>query len=168
MEVYRASQTAKGIILDLRDNTGGREADRMLGLFCQPEHSFTVPRDGPSGYPLDRRPSPAWNGPLVVLCNQNTFSNGEIFCHAVKQTKRAPLVGVATAGGVISAVNVTIPDIGSVQIPFRGWYQSGTSQNLDLNGAKPDYPVDLTPEDEDAGRDPQLDKAIEIIRGMIS
>jgi tricorn protease len=163
LSIYRASLASEKLILDLRNNGGGREADRMLGLFCQPDHSFTVPRDGPAGYPVDRRPAPAWNKPLVVLCNQNTFSNSEIFCHAMQHTKRAPLVGTATAGGVISAVKSTIPDVGKLQVPFRGWFQTGTGENLDLHGAKPDFPVDLTPADEDAGRDPQLEKALEVI-----
>lgn len=165
IKIHRASLTARRLILDLRNNGGGREADRMLGLFCQPDHSFTVPRDGPAGYPLDRRRAPAWNHPLVVLCNQNTFSNSEIFCHAVQQMKRAPLIGTTTAGGVISAVKSTIPDVGELQVPFRGWFHAGTGGNLDLNGAKPDHPVDLTPADEDAGRDPQLEKAMAALLG---
>ena len=135
----------------------------MLGLFCQPAHSITVPRDGPEGYPIDRRPSPAWNGPLVVMCNENTYSNAEIFCHAVKQIKRAPLVGIATSGGVISAVKTTIPDVGELQVPFRGWYHIESRKNLDLNGAQPDHRVEQTPADEDAGRDPQLEKALELL-----
>jgi tricorn protease len=135
----------------------------MLGMFCQPVHSFTVPRDGPAGYPIDRRSAPAWSKPLGVLCDQNTFSNSEIFCHAVKQIKRAPLVGTATAGGVISAIKTTIPDAGELQVPFRGWFHAGTGENLDLNGAKPDFPVDLTPADEDSGNDPQLEKALEVL-----
>lgn len=164
LEIHRASLEAEGMILDLRNNDGGREADRMLGWFCQPEHSITIPRGGPAGYPLDRRPSPAWHKPLVVLCNQNTFSNAEIFCHAVKRIHCAPLVGTATAGGVISAVEAIIPDVGELQVPFRGWFHAGTGENLDLHGAKPDHPVDLTPADEDAGLDPQLGKALEVLR----
>ena len=164
LAIHRISQTAERLILDLRNNGGGREADRLLNLFCQPVHSTTIPRDGPAGYPLDRRPAPAWNGPLVVLCNEDTFSNAEIFCHAVKHAGRAPLVGIATAGGVISAVKSTIPDVGELQVPFRGWFHAGTGVNLDRSGAQPDYPVDLTPADEDAGRDPQLEKALEVLK----
>lgn len=163
LEIHRASQTHGRMILDLRGNGGGREADRMLNLFCQPAHSFTVPRDGPEGYPVERRTAPAWNKPLVVLCDENTFSNSEIFCHAVKQIRRAPLVGTTTAGGVISANKTGIPDMGELQVPFRGWFHTGTGENLDLNGARPDHSVPLTPADEDAGRDPQLEKALEVL-----
>jgi tricorn protease len=98
-----------------------------------------------------------------VLCNKDTFSNAEIFCHAVKHIKRAPLVGIATAGGVISAIKATIPDVGEIQVPFRGWFEVGTGDNYDVRGAQPDYKVDLTPADEDVGRDPQLSKALEVL-----
>jgi C-terminal processing protease CtpA/Prc len=72
LEIYQTSLDAERLILDFRNNGGGREADRMLGLLCQPVHSFTIPRDGPRGYPHERRPAPAWTGPLVVLCNAGT------------------------------------------------------------------------------------------------
>jgi tricorn protease len=166
-EVYQAALQSEGMILDLRDNGGGREADRLLSLFCQPAHSFTLPRGGPAGYPYDRLAHAAWNKPLVVLCNEGTFSNSEIFCHAILLTKRAPVVGVATAGGVISAVKAKIPGVGELQVPFRGWFHAKTGVNLDLNGAQPDFPVTLTPADEDGGRDPQLEKALELVRRQV-
>lgn len=168
LAVFRADPDARGMILDFRDNGGGREADRMLSLFCQPRHSFTLPRGGPRGYPQARRVNPAWDRPLVVLCNQNTFSNAEVFCHAMLANGRAPLVGVTTAGGVISTVKAGIPDVGELAVPFRGWFETSTGRNLDLNGAVPDFPVELTPADEDAGRDPQLVKAIEVLKAEVS
>jgi tricorn protease len=168
LAVFRVAPDVRGMILDFRDNGGGREADRMLSLFCQPEHSFTIPRGGPRGFPEARRVNPAWNGPLVVLCNQNTFSNAEVFCHAMLATGRAPLVGVTTAGGVISTVKAGIPDVGELAVPFRGWFETRSGKNLDLNGAVPDVPVELTPADEDAGHDPQLDEAIEVLRAAIA
>lgn len=167
-KVYQCSLSSEGLILDLRNNGGGREADRLLAMFCQPVHSFTMPRNGPDGYPQARRLQTFWPKPLVVICNQNTYSNSEIFCHAIQQADRAPLVGVTTAGGVISAVKTTIPDAGTLQIPFRGWFRVTDGSNLELNGAKPDFPVPLSPADEDARRDPQLKKALEILKSAMA
>jgi tricorn protease len=164
LEIYRLPEETHGLVLDLRNNGGGREADRLLSLFCQPEHSFTRPRGGPEGYPQARRVHAAWTKPLVVLCNEHTFSNAEIFCHAMRVTKRAPLVGQSTAGGVISAVKETIPDAGELQVPFRGWFLKEGGKNLDLNGAEPDFRIAMTPSDEAVGKDPQLDKALEVLR----
>lgn len=163
-KIYQESLRSEALILDLRNNIGGREADRMLGMFCQPEHAFTVPRDGPRGYPVDRLSAPSWNKPMVVLCNEDTFSNAEIFCHAIQHLKRAPLVGIATAGGVISAIKTTIPDVGELQVPFRAWFDSATGENFDSKGAQPDHRVGLTPADEDTGRDPQLQQALELLK----
>ncbi len=167
LEIHRLPEETRGLVLDLRNNGGGREADRLLALFCQPDHSFTRSRGGAEGYPLARRVHVAWTKPLVVICNENTFSNAEIFCHAVQATKRAPLIGQATAGGVISAVKESIPDAGELQVPFRGWFLKVGGKNLDLNGAHPNFPVDLTPGDEDTGRDPQLEKAVEILKQLV-
>lgn len=166
-EVYRASLDKSGLILDLRDNGGGQVADHLLAMFTQPVHAFTIPRGGPRGYPHDRRVRAAWDKPLVVLCNQNTYSNAEIFCHAIKRARRAPLVGVATAGGVISAVKVPIPEVGTLQVPFRGWYHADTGEDLDLNAAIPDHEVPSGPADEAAGRDPQLERALELLRQQV-
>lgn len=163
LEIFRADSN-QGLVLDLRGNTGGRETDRLLHVFTQPSHAFTIPRDGPNGYPIDRLITTRWSKPFVVLCDQDTFSNGEIFCHAVKQLRIAPLIGTPTAGGVISAVKTRIPDGGELQVPFRGWYQTESGVNMDEHGAQPDIRVDLTPADQDAGRDPQLEKALEELR----
>lgn len=167
-EVYRASIYADGLILDLRDNSGGRVADQLLGLFCQPVHAFTIPRGGVRGYPADRRVSPSWDGPMVVMCNENTFSNAEIFCRALKQLGRGKLVGTPTNGGVISAVTIKIPEVGELQIPFRGWFDAETGLDLELNGAKPDVIVPFLPADQVAGRDPQLDAAVGLLNGQLA
>ncbi len=166
IEIHRANESSKRLILDLRHNGGGREADRMLNLFTQVRHSYTTTRGGPRGYPSDRLSAPSWWRPMVVICNEHTFSNSEIFCHALKTCGRAPLVGTATAGGVISAVGVGIPDVGTLQVPYRSWFHLKTGENLDLNGARPDHPSNLGPGDEDAGRDPQLGEALRILKDL--
>ena len=43
-----------------------------------------------------------WNKPIVVICNESSYSNAEIFSHAIKTLKRGKVVGVTTAGCVIS------------------------------------------------------------------
>lgn len=168
VEVYRASLEADGLILDLRDNAGGRVADELLGMFCQPVHTFTIPRGGERGYPVDRRVSPAWDGPMVVLCNGNTYSNAEIFCRAFKAMGRGKLVGEPTNGGVISAIPVKIPEVGELQVPFRGWFDVRTGEDLELNGAVPDVIIGMEPGDQAEGRDPQMAAAMEILSKEIA
>jgi tricorn protease len=100
---------------------------------------------------------------MVVISNSNTFSNAEIFCHAFKQLGRGKLVGMPTNGGVISAVDVDIPEVGTLQMPFRGWFHVKTGRDLELNGAVPDVLVPMMPEDEVKNSDPQLMEAIQVL-----
>ena len=100
---------------------------------------MTVPRGGGPGYPEDRRVYATWLKPIVVLCNQHSFSNAEIFSHAVKTLKRGQLVGVHTAGGVISTGGASVLDVGFLRQPFRGWYVLPTGEDMELNGAVPDH-----------------------------
>jgi len=139
-----------------------------LAVFCQPKHVFTLPRDGPPGYPAGRRGQPVWDRPVVVLCNENTCSNAEIFCHAMQQSHRAPLVGSATAACVISAVEETIPDLGRLQVPFRGWFDATTGDDLDRQGVVPEHEVALGPTAEAAWQDPQFQCALNLIRASLA
>jgi len=115
-----------------------------------------VPHDA---YPRDRRLIYAWNRPINVLINENSFSNAEIFAHAIKTTGRGPLIGTQTFGGVISTGGFRLIDGTFIRQPFRGWYlPDGT--DMESHGAVPDVPVDITPADEAAGRRPQLEAAV--------
>ncbi|BCU78641.1 tricorn protease [Luteolibacter sp. LG18] len=162
-QIHAAGHGKDGLVIDVRDNPGGFTTDHLLTILCQPRHATTIGRDGAPGYPQDRMVYASWNKPIVVLCNQQSFSNAEVFSHAIKTLKRGPLVGTATAGGVISTGTVPVLDAGSLRLPFRGWFIPDGDQDMELNGAAPDYPVEETPADQAAGKDPQLSKAIEVL-----
>ena len=153
----------EGLIIDVRENGGGSTADLLLTCLTQPGHAITVPRGGQPGYPHDRLIFPRWDKPITVLCNQNSFSNAEIFSHAIKHLKRGKLVGVPTAGGVISTGGTSIMDVGFLRMPFRGWYLAGDGQDLELNGAVPDYILWPKPEQLTSGKDIQMEKAVEVL-----
>lgn len=162
-QIYDAAHGKEGLIIDVRENSGGFITDHLLTVLCQPRHAVTIPRGGGPGYPQDRKVYASWHKPIVVLCDQNTFSNGEIFAHAIKTLKRGPVIGVQTAGGVISAVRNRILDAGTLRVPFRGWFLPDTGEDLEMNGASPDIVVWPDPGDLVAGRDPQLDKAVKVL-----
>ena len=120
-----------------------------------------MPRGGGQGYPQDRKVYATWNKPIIVLCNQNSFSNAEIFAHAIKTLGRGKLVGVPSAGGVISTGSARIMDIGLIRTPGRGWYLVNTGEDFELNGAVPDVVVWPEPGQMPRGEDAQLAKAVE-------
>jgi tricorn protease len=157
-----------GLVIDVRENGGGSTTDHLLTVLMHPEHAIAVPRDGGPGYPQDRIVYATWNKPISVLCNQNSFSNAESFSHAVKTLKRGQLVGVPTAGGVITVGTVRIMNVGYLRLPTRGWYVVGTGEDMELNGAKPDHLLWPEPEQLPHGKDVQLAKAIEVLKADVA
>ncbi|MFO0909493.1 MAG: S41 family peptidase [Isosphaeraceae bacterium] len=162
-ELYSAGAGKSGLIIDVRENGGGSTADHLLTALTQPVHAITVPRGGGPGYPQDRKVYATWSKPIVVLCNQNSFSNAEIFSHAIKTLKRGKLVGVPTAGGVISTGGTSIMDVGFLRLPTRGWFLPGTGEDMELNGAVPDHVVWPEPADFAKWIDTQLVKAVQVL-----
>ena len=162
-EIYARGAGKEGLIIDVRDNGGGFTADHLLTVLTPAEHAITVPRGGGPGYPQDRRVYATWNKPITVLCNQNSFSNAEIFSHAIKELGRGELVGLPTAGGVISTGSTRIMEAGTLRLPFRGWFRSSDGADLELNGAVPDHLVSEHPSDYAAGRDRQAAKAVRVL-----
>ncbi|MCE9532410.1 MAG: hypothetical protein K8T89_15015 [Planctomycetes bacterium] len=162
-ELYNAGAGKQGLVIDVRENGGGFTADHLLTALTQPRHAIAVPRNGGQGYPQDRTVYATWNKPIVVLCNQNSFSNAEIFSHAIKTLKRGHLVGVPTAGGVISTGGVPVMDVGFLRLPFRGWYVAETGEDMELGGAVPHHIVWPWPGDAAQGKDPQISKAVEVL-----
>ena len=145
----------------MRENGGGWTTDRLLASLTRRPHALTQPRAGGLGYPNDRLAAPSWTKPIAVLCNENSYSNAEIFSHAIKNLKRGPLIGMPTSGSVISTGSSTLIDGSSIRVPFRGWYTIPGGLDMDLNGAIPDLLVPSTPEAEENHWDFQLDMAIE-------
>jgi tricorn protease len=164
-DLFAAAEGKLGLLIDVRDNGGGSTTDILLSSLTAPRHAYTasrgvdlktLPKDA---YPRDRRLIYAYNREISVLCNQHSYSNAEIFSHAIKTTRRGTLVGAQTFGAVISTGAYSLIDGTTMRTPFRGWYlPSGT--DMENNGAMPDLPVAQTPEDEAAGRDPQLEAAV--------
>jgi tricorn protease len=165
-ELYAVSYGKDGLLIDVRENGGGSTADHLLTALTQPEHAFTRPRGGTGrGYPQDRRVYATWSKPIAVLCNQNSFSNAEIFPHAIKTLGRGKIIGVPTAGGVVSTGAATLyGGAGMVRMPFRGWFLLKDGEDMELNGCVPDHIVWPAPTEWPRGIDKQVEKAVEVLR----
>lgn len=164
-DLYAAAHGKEGLVIDVRDNGGGSTADILLSSLTAPNHAWTAPRGVDlssvprDAYPRDRRLIYGYTRPINVLINQHSFSNAEIFAHAIKTTRRGSLVGTRTFGGVISTGGFSLIDGTNIRMPFRGWYlPDGT--DMENNGAVPDVNVEQLPKDEVGGRDAQLEAAV--------
>jgi tricorn protease len=163
-QLYAVGAGKQGLVIDVRENGGGSTADHLLTALTQPVHAITVPRGGGVGYPQDRKVYASWSKPIIVLCNQNSFSNAEIFSHAIKSLGRGRLVGVPTAGGVISTGATSILDLGTLRLPFRGWFLARDGEDMELNGAVPDVVIWPQPEELPRGVDRQLERGVQLLQ----
>ena len=162
-DIFAEGFDKEGMIIDVRDNTGGFIADRILGVLCGSVHSIAVARDASPAYLSGYWGRPVWGKPIVVLCNQNTASNGEIFTHAIKTLRRGKVVGVPTGGAVIATSEIALLDLGTLRLPHRGWFlPDGT--DMELHGTQPDEVVWNEPADLVAGVDRQLDAAVRLLK----
>lgn len=176
-ELVASGQGKDGIIVDVRYNGGGWTTDYLMAVLTVRQHAYTVPRGAADDlatehtrfrqyYPFgERLPLAAWTRPVAALCNQNSFSNAEIFSHAFKQLGLGPLVGTPTFGAVISTGGAGLIDGSFVRLPFRGWYVKATDANMELGPAIPDIIVPTLPYDRADGQDEQLRAAVRALLG---
>ncbi len=162
------AKKSKGIILDLRNNPGGLlDASIDLTSYWLRPGEIAVKeqwRDRTEDYPAVRSGVLA-SIPTVVLVNEGSASASEIMAGALQDYGRAKLVGEKTFGkGSVQELQ-KLADGSAVKITIARWL---TPKGRQINevGIKPDFEVKETKEDRDADRDPQLDKAIEILNGV--
>ena len=151
-----------GMILDIRNNAGGLIHEKLLDILSvKPYVNFKY-----RGGDLRHQPDLHWNRPVVLLINDQSYSDAEVFAHAFRELKLGYIVGVPTPGGVIGTQDVKLSNGAIFRIPRVGYYSlSGT--NLEGLGIKPDFEIPETPKDRAEGKDPQLEKAIELIMEQI-
>ncbi len=157
-EAYEYILGKEGMIIDVRFNNGGNISDTLIDWLERKPHGYTKPRDGVA----TQSPSRAWTKPIVVLMNEHSYSNAEMFPSAIRTRGLAKLVGWETPGYVIWTQSLRLVDGTSARMPGAGVYRLDGSP-MENRGEKPDVRLWLHPDDYLAGRDPQLDKAIEIL-----
>jgi tricorn protease len=149
----------KALVIDQRFNPGGGIDQELLQILQQRQYQFTRGRD--SVYLT--RPQRAYFGPMVVMQNERSTSDAEVFPDGFRTVGLGKVVGVSTYGAVIGTGSYRLMDNSQIRTPGTGlWNISG--QNLENYGVPPDVYVDNTPEDFLKGRDAQLEKAVEVLK----
>jgi tricorn protease len=167
-ELFEVAAGKDGLVIDVRDNVGGWVTDILLSSLLAGDHAVAIPRGGGPGYPTTRRLLYAWTKPIVVVCNGQTFSNGEIFSWAIQTLGRGKLVGEPTFGGVVSTGERRLLDGSQVREPGRGWWvnRGPTPEGrirMEGSGCVPDVTVEAAPDDYPRRRDPQLSAAVKVL-----
>ncbi len=159
-------QKPVGVILDLRNNGGGylnAAIDVSSEFIKQGVIMYEVYGDGRKITYEAKGRGIATTIPLVVLVNEGTASASEITAGAIQDHQRGKLVGTKTFGkGSVQSWTPLVNNQGAVRITIARWL---TPKERQINGVglTPDLEVPLTEDDLKAGKDPQLEAAIQIL-----
>lgn len=163
--------SAPGVVIDLRRNPGGETFSLGISIgefFERPVDCGTfISRAG------SRRVKNSWQlgsaeyrGRVAILVDGATGSAAEIFAAVLQDHGRATVIGRRTAGAVLASWFYRLPDGGELQLS-REDYVAPKGRRIEGAGVVPDIVVPRTLTDVRAGRDRDLEKAIEVLRGEI-
>ena len=154
----------EGLIIDERYNGGGFVDQMILERLRRVLAGMNMSRNGA----VTSLPSRVLNGYLVCLANQYSASDGDIFPYYFKEYKLGPVIGKRTWGGIRGIRGYTpLIDGGYISIPEFSIYGLNSQWIIENYGVVPDIEIDNLPEEVIAGKDPQLEKAIDYLMQKI-
>lgn len=159
----------KGYIIDLRSNPGGLLSNAILISDMFLDGGIIVSTVDRDGYKETTRADKIYvtDKPIVILINKGSASASEIFSGAMKDNKRALLVGESSFGkGLVQEVNKLLGGSGA-NITIQK-YLTPNGTDINKKGIAPDVTVELTEEDIKVKNDAQLKKANELLLQMIN
>ncbi len=158
---------ATSLILDLRNNPGGflDQSVQVADLFL--DDGVVLIERASGGFEREYTSQDgdlAEEIPMVVLVNEASASASEIVAGALQDRGRAVLIGGTTFGKGSVQLPHTLSDGSELRVTIARWF---TPNDRAIHGAglAPDIEVPFTPEDLEAGRDPQLERALEYLGG---
>ncbi len=149
----------KAIIIDERHNGGGQLADYYIDMLKKPYQSHWNFRYGNDL----KAPSASIQGPKVMLIDETAGSGGDYLPWMFRKFGLGTLIGKRTWGGLVGVLGYPeFIDGGSVTAPnVAFWNEDGF--RIENEGITPDIEIEQWPKEVIAGRDPQLEKAIEVV-----
>ena len=171
LEALENTDSTKGLIIDLRGNTGGLLPNAVFvsNLFLENGNKI-VSIVGRNGYHYDVIADDSnvdIEKPVVILVDNSSASASEIFSGAMKDYKRAKLVGTKTFGkGMVQKI-ISLPNETGINLTIAK-YLTPKGYDINKNGITPDIEENITNKDILEKRDPQFDKAKELLESLIS
>jgi tricorn protease len=157
---YFAQIGKEGAVIDERFNGGGSIADFIIDYMSRPLTNFFMTREGE---PFST-PQNAIFGPKVMIINEYAGSGGDAMPWLFRERKLGALVGKRTWGGLVGIFGFPpLVDGGSVTAPNLAFYNARGEWDVENHGVLPDIEVEFEPAAVRAGRDPQLEKAVEVV-----
>ena len=161
------TEDIQGLVFDLRGNPGGllREAIRVTSVFLEDERVL-IERfsDGTEEiYNTEGSALVPDDLPMIVLVNKGSASASEIVAGALQDVGRARLLGVTTFGKGSVQLPHTLSDDSLLRVTIALWY-TPADRSIDDTGLEPDIVVEETSEQVENEEDPQLDRALELLK----
>jgi tricorn protease len=155
---FSAECERDALIVDVRYNRGGHVSQLLLEKVARKRIAFVHSR----WMNVSTYPEEAVAGPVVTLTNEHAGSDGDIFSHNVKLMKIGPLVGMRTWGGVVGIWprHRLVDGTETTQPEFAFWF-TDVGFGVENHGTDPDIEIDNAPQDAAAGRDRQLEVALQ-------
>lgn len=165
IRMFQGQHDMPGLIIDERFNSGGQIPDRFIELLGRKIFNYWGRRD----HNQWQTPAMLHNGPKVMIVNEWAGSGGDALPYYFKQEELGPIVGKRTWGGLVGiSGNPQLIDGGFISVPTFGFWSKEGGWDIEGYGVDPDYEVDNPPHIVAKGKDPQLEKAIELILEAIS
>jgi len=163
-EEYTPIYDRQGLIVDVRHNRGGNIDSWLLARLLRKAWMYWQPRQGLPYWNMQG----AFRGPVIVLCDEDTASDGEAFTEGFRRLGLGKVVGVRTWGGEIwlSASN-SLADQGIATAAEMGVYGPERKWLIEGHGVDPDIVVDDLPHATFQGQDAQLETAIRYLADQI-
>jgi tricorn protease len=155
---YYAQQDKQGAIIDERYNQGGMVADYIVNELDRQLMGYFARRSGK----VTTSPIAGLYGPKVMIVNESAGSGGDALPYYFKQRGIGPVVGTRTWGGLVGTLGVPATiDGGGITAPDLAFYDLEGRWAVENEGVAPDIVVENTAEAVIAGRDPQLERAVQ-------
>jgi tricorn protease len=157
---YFAQLHKQGAVIDERFNGGGQAADYIIDYLRKPLNSYWAVRDGDDF----RQPFGTLPGPKAMIINEYAGSGGDYMPWMFRRYGIGPLIGKRTWGGLVGIGGYPVLiDGGSVTAPHFAFYSPEGEWEVENRGVAPDVEVEMDPKAWREGRDPQLEKAVELV-----
>ena len=163
MDMARDFYKKDALVFDLRYNTGGNVHDEVLRFLAQKTYLKWKYRGGALTGQSNFSPA---DKPIVLLINEQSLSDAEMTATGFKALKLGTIVGNETYRWIIFTTGTLLVDGSSLRLPSWGCYNL-QGEDIEFEGVKPDIKVINNFDDKLNGRDPQLDKALELILGQL-
>ncbi|MDD5569178.1 MAG: S41 family peptidase [Candidatus Pacebacteria bacterium] len=164
------NSNAEGIVLDLRNDPGGllNEEDNIASWFLKKGEVILVEQDKDMNKTTHESAGPGVldKYPTVVLINEGTASAAEILAGALRDDRHLTLVGTTSFGkGLVQRV-IDLQDGSSIKVTQAKWFTPSGELIQDI-GIKPNIEIELTEEDSQNNKDPQLDRGVEELNNLL-